>query len=396
MGFRDAFKSFTSQFTDESPNPPPPPHQAVLDLSASTTPGRVAWPPHLTSPPRILGEVTDLSPHTYKRDIGRSIQLGGHTYFVFGDTFCHQHHGPFCGVTNNSIAYVPDLTKPLESKYLCHEVKVPEFVPLSEDEAQYCRYHDQIGENKRFVNWSFGGLVPNPNADDEGWIIYDTVEVHGAEPVRQCGTGAARVRITDPSTGALECVREGQFPLFDPEDPLWGNMSNIAAPDGWTYLLSGKGLDNFMARIRTDANFGDPSNYQFLRKGGEWVSSYSGPHGPFGELAHDILAGQGQGAIVYLPEHAPEGKPYMWFGNEKFPTSKLWVGAAARPEGPWEVHCIGEMPQVDGPAQSKLRYCIYPHLWGSSPGKGEILISWTDDGTMGGKVFMGVFAFATE
>jgi hypothetical protein len=106
-----------------------------------------------------------------------------------------------------------------------------------------------------------------------------------------------------------------------------------------------------------------------------------------------VLQGQGQGAIVYMPEHAPDGKPFMWFGCEKFPTSKLWVGAAARPEGPWELHSMGEMPKVE-PEHSKLRYCIYPHLWASSPARGQILISWTDDGTMGGKVFAGVFTFA--
>jgi hypothetical protein len=84
----------------------------------------------------------------------------------------------------------------------------------------------------------------------------------------------------------------------------------------------------------------------------------------------------------------------MWFGCEKFLTSKLWIGASANPEGPWELHDMGEMPKAE-PEHSKLRYCIYPHLWGSSPGRGEVLISWTDDGTMGGKVFMGQFNFAT-
>lgn len=391
---RDAFDKFAAKLLPEETSQDNNfGYQDATGYRGST--GRIAWPPRLTTPPNVLGEVADLSGHTYKRDIGRSIRLGGHTYYVFGDTFCHHAHGEFCGVTNNTIALVPSPSNPLASRYLVPDVKVPEFVPLSEEERQYCQWHAERGQNKRYVNWTFGGVIEIPDTDgNEGWLFYDTVEIHGAEPVKQCGTGVARVKVIDSQTGHIRCERVGRFPLFDPEDPLWGNMSNIAAPDGWTYLLSGKGLDNFMARIRTDVDFSDPENYEFLKKGGEWVTSYQGPHGPLGELAHDVLHGQGQGAIVYLPDYAPEGMPYMWFGCEKFPTSKLWVGSAARPEGPWEVHDMGEMPRAER-TQSKLRYCIYPHIWGSSPERGEMLISWTDDGTMGGKVFMGRFNFAT-
>jgi hypothetical protein len=56
---------------------------------------------------------------------------------------------------------------------------------------------------------------------------------------------------------------------------------------------------------------------------------------------------------------------------------------------------VGEMPRVDGEG-SKTRYCIYPHVWGSETGKGRMLISWSDDGTMGGKVVMGRFDFKVE
>ncbi|KAF2256887.1 hypothetical protein BU26DRAFT_513639 [Trematosphaeria pertusa] len=362
--------------------------------SSTPSTGRLSWPPKLASPPRVLGEVKDTSGRPYPRDFGRSIRLGGHTYYMFGDTFCFDSSGAFCGVTNNSIALIPSLHNPTKSQWLTPDAKVPEFVPYSDEEREFCRRHAAKGENKRFVNWAFGGAVERPgSAGREAWLFYDTCEVHGAEAVRHCGVGVAKARVTDVQSGQIECGRVGAFPLFDPEGPAWGNISNIAAPDGWTYLLTGRELDNYMARIRTDADFSNPANYQFLKKGGHWVSSYHAPYGPFGELAHDVLHGQGQGAIVYLPEHGPRGRPYVWFGCEKFMTSKLWVGAAARPEGPWELHSVGEMPKING-AQSKTRYCIYPHLWGSKPGRGEMLISWSDDGTMGGKVAVGVFTFA--
>ncbi|KAH7123552.1 hypothetical protein B0J11DRAFT_487764 [Dendryphion nanum] len=361
------------------------------------SPYHIAWPPRLTCSPKVLGEVTDLSNRRFPRDIGRSIQLAGHTYYIFGDTFCFDSCDEFRGVTNNTIALIPDLSNPTKSQYLSNKHRIPEFVPLSKEEKKYCDDHEKRGENKRYVNWVFGGLIERPGSDRrEGWVFYDTVEIHGATPVHQCGIGVAKARVTDLSTGAIECERVGSFPLFDPSGPAWGNMSNIAAQDGWTYMLTNRELDNYMARIRTEDDFSNAQNYQFLRKGGEWVTSYCAPYGPFGELAHDVLAGQGQGSILYIPDFAPKGRPYLWVGCDKFLSSRLFVGAAPRPEGPWDVHDLGEMPKINGD-QSKTRYCIFAHEWsirGEEGGGIRVLVSWSDDGTMGGKVGIGWFTFA--
>ncbi|KAF2680427.1 hypothetical protein K458DRAFT_479957 [Lentithecium fluviatile CBS 122367] len=355
---------------------------------------RLAWPPTLLGSPRVLDEITEISGRHYPRDFGRSIQLGGHTYYMFGDTFCFDDSREFVGVTNNCITFVPDLRNPTKSQFLSSDAKVPDFVPYSEKEVAFCERHENKEWNKRLVNWAFGGVIDIPGTEGrEAWLFYDQVETHGAMIATQNGVGVAKVKVTGPGA-QIECERIGPFPLFAADGPLWGNISNISAPDGWTYLLSGMGLDNFMARIRTYADFTKLENYRFLKKSGEWVASYSGPHGPFGELAHDVLAGQGQGAIVYLPGFAPEGRPYIWVGCEKFPTSQLCVGVAARPEGPWDVHRLGEMPKIT--EQAKTRYCIYPHFWGSDLEKGEILISWSDDGTMGGKVALARFRFAVQ
>lgn len=365
--------------------------------TASPSEGRIAWPPRMVCPPRILGEVKDKSGRKYPRDIGRSVHLGGHTYYMFGDTFCFDDHDEFQGVTNNSIALVTNPSDPTQSQYIDSPAKVREFVPFSKDELDFCQRPENKAENRRIVNWAFGGLIHAPSAQGrEAWLFYDQVETHGAIPLKQNGIGLAKAWIDDHHTDRnIQCERVGSFPLFDGNGPLWGNISNISAPDGWTYLLSGigseNGLDNYLARIRTDADFADKSNYEYLRKGGEWVSSYAPPYGPFGELVHDVLAGQGQGAISYIPDHAPRGKPYLWIGCEKFPTSQLCMGVAARPEGPWDVHRIGEMPKFTRDA--KTRYCIYPHIWGSDLRNGKILITWSDDGTMGGKVIAGIFTF---
>lgn len=313
---------------------------------------------------------------------------------MFGDTFCFDDAGEFVGVTNNTISLVPNILDPTKSQFQTPHAKVPEFVPFTNEESEFCEKLACKEENRRIVNWAFGGVIEIPGSNGrEAWMYYDQVETHGASVVKQNGIGLARVSFR-AHEGKIECERVGHFPLFSSDGPLWGNISNISAPDGWTYLLSGMGLDNCMARIKTDAGFAKQENYQFLKKGGEWVSSYSGPHGPFGELAHDVLAGQGQGAIVYVPNFAPQNKPYLWIGCEKFLTSQLCLGVAAKPEGPWDVHKLGEMPKIT--EHAKTRYCIYPHLWGGCPEDGKLPISWSDDGTMGGKVALGTFSFAIK
>lgn len=246
--------------------------------------GCLAWPPKLVKSPHVLGEVKDVSGRQYARDLGRSIELGGHVYYIFGDTFCFNDRGEFVGVTNNTIALIPDLSDPTKCQYLDTSPKVPEFVPHLSDEKRFCDDPKNQEENKRIVTWSFGGVIEIPGSGgQEGWLITDPVETHGGNAVKQNGVGIAKMRITG-ADGKVECERVGEYPLFPGDGPIWGSISNISASDGWTYLLSGKGLDNYMARIRTDADFTDRGCYEFLKKGGSWEPSYTEPHGPFGEL----------------------------------------------------------------------------------------------------------------
>jgi hypothetical protein len=43
-------------------------------------------------------------------------------------------------------------------------------------------------------------------------------------------------------------------------------------------------------------------------------------------------------------------------------------------------------PEIMGEKNSGHRYCLYPHFWGSKLAEGQLLISWSDDAQMGGKV----------
>lgn len=114
--------------------------------------GHIIWPPKLLRTD-VLGEVKDGTSPTNNtvgclltfhqvcnrkitRDIGRPCHIGGNTYYAFGDTFCHDAHGEFVGVTNNTIALCPDPRgDPTRSEYLEGSVRARAFVPHTKGEV---------------------------------------------------------------------------------------------------------------------------------------------------------------------------------------------------------------------------------------------------------------------
>lgn len=153
-------------------------------------------------------------------------------------------------------------------------------------------------------------------------------------------------------------------------------------------------MRNHWARIRLDADFTQRSNYQFWVKanGGEWAPNYSNDDDL---LKLENLDIQAQGAVIKCPELAPEGKPFMWFGVNKFMANHLYIGCAPRPEGPWQMEDGGELPP-DPAGQTGQRYAAYPHERSCNTSNGVMLVSWSDGGQMGGKVMMAKYHFEKE
>lgn len=173
---------------------------------------------------------------------------------------------------------------------------------------------------------------------------------------------------------------------------------------GWVYLLgsnekaSSKWPRNAMARLPYGAPLSDLSAYQYHTSSHGWVpyatfSSPSSPHS-INDLS-DVLSGIGHGMIFRIGEKGPPGKPYMCIGVDKFLSNKLCIGCAERPEGPWDLKDVGEVPRWMG-EKSRTRYCLYMHEWGSDLERGELLVSWSDDGQMGGLVVAARLKLAME
>lgn len=345
---------------------------------------QIVWPPVLEYV-EMLGEVRDRNGRTTPRDIGRSVKFGDEYYYIFGDTFCFDDNEQFVGVSNNTIAHIPDLTNPRKSEYMYKEPKVPEFVPYTHGEKAYTEREDNKKDNRRIVNWNFGGIIEDRPGSGTGWLFFDKIQTHGGMCEKGFGIGVARVRRDGKY---VKVDREDESMVFGDEEPRFGSISPLVDTDGFVYLLGSKDMVNFMARIPLHANFRSRSEYSFLTKSG-WKPTYS----TIDEL-EPVLGDQAQGALLKFPYEsgfAPVKKPYMWIGVNKWLDSKMWMACAEQIEGPWDIQFLGMAPEVMG-KNSGHRYCLYPHLWGSNLQEGKLLITWSDDGVMGGKVAAAVIS----
>jgi len=177
--------------------------------------------------------------------------------------------------------------------------------------------------------------------------------------------------------------------IFRAEEPQFGNIACVRDGD-YIYMVGGHGLENVLARARHDANLTRRHVYQFWCKGEKWQDDYQ----HVDEL-QPVLGQLGQGQIVNTPGIGPGGKKLMLLCNEKWPTGKIFMGWADKMEGPWDVKEIGEAPR-HWPEGTKMRYAMFPHTWCYDWNQGEMLMTYSDDGQMGGAVIGMKLTFEVE
>ncbi|KAK4615520.1 hypothetical protein CLAFUR4_10157 [Fulvia fulva] len=386
---------------------PPAVSSQYLPVSPVATMGHIKWPPSLLRTD-ILGEITDTSGRKIARDIGRAVWLGGNCYYAFGDTFCHDVKNEFCGVTNNSIAYVPDPRgAPTQSTYIDYAAGNPgavrAFVGYTDGERQHSVDAQGKEKHDRVTCWSFGGIVEDREGCGSGWVFFDKMITVSSESGKHYGIGVARATVQPDKSIKLERPM-GDETVFKEGEPKFGSISHLCDDDGFVYLMGGYdptpgSLDMrcHLARIRRDADFTKRENYSFfcdsMDMKGEWRQQYDDPNqlAKMGDL--DI---QAQGKLFKTPDFAPEGRRYMWIGVNKFMAGHFYVGSAPAITGPWEVHDFGELPNDPHPYDghsSGPKYALYPNPRASDLARGEMLCTWTDAAQMGGKVIAAKFWF---
>ena len=327
--------------------------------------GFAAYPPKVEQM-ETLGYVEEVNGIFHSRDIGRSFELFGNVYLIFGDTFCNDSEGAFVGLANNTVAIIENPEQPLKSKYLETEDRgcIKPFIPMTSEEQQL-----EMEKKGRVVLWAFGGVVEMK--DGSGRLWYQKSVDHGSGNLDYYGTGVAKI-IENYSHEQQPAVERMDNLIFGPDEPRMGTFTAIAEGD-FSYLYGDRPDGKIiLARVSNGRRGGclGEKEAHFYWDGGDWVQDW--------HKAAVVIEGMQQGAIVRSKLFGDE-KPFLFVGTSKWADSKVFMGASAKLEGPWEIEPVCEVDGIKEPkSKGKWMYCIYPHLWASNEEKAELVITWSE------------------
>ncbi|KAL9075500.1 MAG: hypothetical protein Q9161_001572 [Pseudevernia consocians] len=318
--------------------------------------GPAIYPPVLENM-EILGYIKDKNGIGYSRDIGRSSSIHDEVFFIFGDTFCKDSAGEFVGTTSNTIAYVEDRAKLLESEYveISDKGQVKAFVPLNEKEVRF----EEENEGARIVFRIFGGTV-DIRVVGVVWFQILVKYENGEEDYR--GIGQARLSTYSDCRIIVERL---PHLLFGPNEPKIGSFSTLFH-NGNVYLW-GDDLDGQIILARVDQyKTAHREHYEYW-DGSDWVPRW---HDAIPVL-HDVQ----HGAIIHTNLFG-EGKPFVFVGVNKQADSMVQIGAAAEIQGPFDLTAVCVATGIDH--DEKYKYCIYPHPFASNVPKRELMVTWSE------------------
>ena len=330
--------------------------------------GFAAYPPKVEQI-AILGYVEETNDIFHSRDIGRGFQLFGNIYLMFGDTFCNDSNGDFVGLVSNTVALVPCVEQPLQSKYLEVEEngRIKELIQLTAKEQQL---------EGRVVLWSFGGVVEMK--DDTGCLWYQKSIDHGYGNLEYFGTGIARLVQSEDHNLQLHAQRADEL-IFGPDDPRMGTFTAIA--DGGFIYLYGDRPDGKIILARVYEGSVGEKDAHYYWDGTGWVNDW--------QKAAVVIEGMQQGAIVRSKLFG-EDRPFLFVGTSKWADSQVFMGASARLEGPWKLEAVCKVEGIREPtSKGKWMYCIYPQLWASDEESAELMVTWSEQcpgGVVAGRI----------
>ena len=337
----------------------------------STEHGFAAYPPTVERM-KILGYMVDESGIFFSRDIGRSFELGGKIFLVFGDTFCKDEAGKFIGLVNNTCAAFDDRNEPLKTRYIEYDENrvLKPFIPFLEAERRYNR------PGRRVVIWAFGGAVEVE--DGTGRVWYQKSVDNGGGDLTYIGTGMAKIVASiaynrQPIVQRILVEPERDHDtVFAHDEPRMGTFSAIAHGDH-IYLFGdrpdGKIILARVSSLDLDRDLAQRQSYRFWN-GADWVPEW--------ESAAVVIEGMQQGAIVRSKLFGDD-RPFLFVGTSKGADSQVYMGASATLEGPWEMNPVCKAEGInEQTSKGKWMYCIYPQLWASDEEKAELMLTWSE------------------
>ena len=325
------------------------------DPDQETDIGPALFPPILESM-EILGYVEDKNGIIYSRDIGCSTTIHDEVYFIFGNTICRDSAGKSVGTTSNTIAYVEDRAKILESKYgeISDNGIVKAFVPLNDSEIRF----QEENKEARVVFRMTGGAVDIGVVGIVWFQILIEYE-NGDEDYR----GIGQARLSTYSDGRIIVDRLDPL-LFGPHEPRIGSFSTLYY-NSHVYLWSDRDGQIILARV-FHLDTAHPERYKYW-SGKDWV--------PRWHDAQPIPFYSQHGAIIHTQMFGKD-MPFLFAGVDKRGYSTILIGAAAEIQGPFTVIAICKARGIDHDEKSK--YCVYPHLFASNIPKRELIVTWSE------------------
>lgn len=318
--------------------------------------GSACYPP-LLDDIEVLGYIKDKNGISYSRDIGRSAIIHDEVFFIFGDTFCNNALGEFVGITSNTIAYVENRAKPLESQYgeISSDGMVKAFVPFSKKENEL----EPQRPGSRTIFRMFGG-VADVGVVGIVWFQKLIKWDNGREEYR--GVGQARLSLYSDCRIIVE-----RLPplLFGPNEPRIGSFSTLVHKDHvylWGDRPDGEIILARVKRFQTALR----EEYEYWNGKG-WV--------PRWHEAVPVLHNIQHGAIIHT-ELFGKNMPFVFVGVNKSGDSMVQIGAASNVHGPFDLTPVFEAQGLDN--NTNYKYCIYPHLFASNIPKRELFITWSE------------------
>ena len=305
----------------------------------------------------ILGELKDTNGEGYSRDIGRSIQLAGHTFYIFGDTFC-KFRGEFVGLTNNTVANVHDIDQPLKSTYhhLHYEGRVLPLIPHTLWEL------GQVANKQcvRFSHWIFGGALPT--APKNGLVWYEKTVWYEDNRAEYLGMGVASLSVSEDGIIKQDEVERNDSVVFGPSEPRIGSF-NVLLLLPFIYLW-GHNHEHHIVLARVSPNHARDRNAYCFWNGQAWTSDWT--------KAVPVLKDMQHGQIFRSDLFGSEN-PWVFVGCNRWADSQIQVGCAKSLIGPWKLMAVAQAP-ASSPYQ-RYRYCMYPHPWAKGDG---LMVTWSE------------------
>ncbi|KAH0559281.1 hypothetical protein GP486_004205 [Trichoglossum hirsutum] len=307
-----------------------------------------AFPPRVATT-QVLGHLTDC----------RSSVFGGLVYYQFGDTFCKNLEDEFVGLVSNTMAVLTTTKGPLYSKYedIAPNGLVDQFIPFNLQDLKFNSEHE--AEKKRIAIWSFGGIVEvSPGT---GVLWYERNEVVGIFKKGGC------VPIAVPALLASRLKRDRR-----PDEIHWGAFSALLDDDGYIYLYGNLNFEIYIGRVRARH---PEAKGAYARSAYEYFDGEK-----FGKdlsRVKPIMSGYAQGGVFKSRLfHPSRNANYLFVGCNNFADSKIIMGWASTPQGPWEFTHIADAVDVGGPKGYK--YTMYPHTWAFEESQGELMVTWSE------------------